>query len=106
MKTMTMKEKKSRAFSIKKLIILSILIMLIFVTPSFADPIDNVASYAQERIITIFLVIVGGIIVKNLIKNTTNKLIGFIGIAAIGAVFVYKPEILGKIADWGYNIIF
>lgn len=92
---------------LKKIIILSVLMCFIFTTIVFAsDPIDNLTEYANERIGTIFLVIVGFYVTKNIAKNATNKLIGFILIAVLGGILVFKPEFIQKGADWLYNIIF
>lgn len=92
--------------NLKIVIILVFLMSVILSNVAFAgDPIDNVTSYAREKIITIFLVVVAFIITKSVVKNATTKLIGFIAIAIIGGVLVYKPEILGELANWLSNVI-
>jgi energy-converting hydrogenase Eha subunit C len=91
---------------LRKIIVLSLLMCSVFTTIVFADPIDNFADYANQRIATIFLVIVAFYVTKNIAKNATNKLIGFILIAILGGILVYKPEFIEKGADWVYNILF
>ncbi|MTI68083.1 MAG: hypothetical protein FH753_15990 [Firmicutes bacterium] len=103
--TKKLKKMESKA---SKIVILTLMIFLLASSVAFADgdPIENVSSYALERIGTVFIVIVSFYIVKNVAKNATNRLIGFLITAVLGAVIIYKPELLKKLADWLFNVIF
>lgn len=101
-----MKKLIKRKSKLRKIIVLSVLLCFVLTTVAFADPIDNFTDYANQRIATIFLVIVAFYVTKNIAKNATNKLIGFILIAVLGGILVYKPEFIEKGADWVYNILF
>ncbi|WP_026895925.1 hypothetical protein [Clostridiisalibacter paucivorans] len=103
-----MKNMKIKKNSLMKVLVLTLFITFLFTTIAFAagDPIDNATTYARERIATIFLVVVAFYITKHVTKNATNKLIGFVITAILGAVLVYKPEFLKKGADWLYSVFF
>lgn len=101
-----MKKLIKRKNKLKKIIVLSLVMCFVFTTIAFADPIDNLTDYANQRIGTVFLVIVAFYVTKNIAKNATNKLIGFVLIAVLGGILVYKPEFIERGADWLYNIIF
>lgn len=90
----------------KKLLVALIIMICVLSSVAYADPIDNATGYINQRLGTIFICIVSFFIVKNLAKNATSKLIGFILIAAVAAIFIYKPDLFGNLADWAYNIIF
>lgn len=105
MKNIKMRKIKN---SFNRVVVLLMLIILTIPTFVYADgdPVDNLTTYARERISTVFLVIVAFYITKNVAKNATSKLVGFVLIAILGGLLVYKPEFIQNGADWLYNILF